>query len=58
MTSSEKYGLHVNVREIALKEETRLKLVQKKTAEVAKLLLILPVNFAGTSLCIIHYVCD
>jgi len=60
MTSSEKYGLHVNVREIALKEETRLKLVhtQKKTAEVAKLLLILPVNFAGTSLYIIHYVCD
>lgn len=58
MTSSEKYGLHVNVREIALKEETRLKLVQKKTAEVAKLLLILPVNFAGTSLYVIHYVCD
>jgi hypothetical protein len=46
-----KYGLHVNVSEIALKEETRLKLAKKKnTAEVAKLLLILPVNSAGTSL--------
>jgi len=43
MTSSEKYGLHVNVREIALKEETRLTLVQKKNSGSCQAAL----NFAG-----------